>query len=97
MLFFVFNHLQGLYLITNTQRNHSIFLGEKIETKARISGKFERRDFFGFTPKPLPIPDSRMNHWKKRKTYNRKQKSRNFWNTFSWRFSTFGQVFVIFL
>jgi len=41
-------------------------LGEKFGAKKRISRKFEKSDFFVFTPKPLPIPDFRLHHWKER-------------------------------
>jgi len=47
-------------------------LGQK--SKLRQKKQFEKNDFLGFIPKPLPILDFNMCHWKKCKdTANNKK------------------------
>jgi len=73
--------------------------GRKFGAQERISVKFKKSNFLGFTTKPLPIQDFGVHHWKDCKNYNQQQKTTTF-RTFSTFFvnicSNFHHILAIF-
>jgi len=57
--------------------------------------KIWKKQFWGFTPKPLPTSDRGAHHWKEREKYNHKQTTVETFRTFLVYFlSTFCQICV---
>jgi len=56
----------------------------------------EKRDFWSFTPKPLPVPDLGVRHWKERKKQPESKKFETFRTFLVYFLSTFGQILAFF-